>query len=86
MVANSNTIERLLQQWREGDQSARDALFELLFDDLASIASSLLRREGRPISVSTGDLVNEAVVRLLISDELSISDRNHMLSLCARVS
>lgn len=77
--------EALLARWRKGDEAAKDQLFSLLFGDLSRIASILLKRERQPVSLSTGDLVNESIVRILTSARVSVSDKNHLLSLAARV-
>jgi RNA polymerase sigma factor (TIGR02999 family) len=53
--------------------------------ELEKIASYLLKRENQPISIVTGDLVNEAIVKLLQSETLQINDRAHVLALAARV-
>ena len=76
---------QLLAAWQRGDTQARDGLFEMLYDELAAIASLLLRREQQPISLVTGDLVSEAIVRLLQSDESGIVDKSHLLALSARM-
>lgn len=75
----------LLAAWREGDEAARDQLFNIIYDDLAAIASSLLRREYKQVSLFTGDLLNEAIVRLFNSKEIDVVDKNHLLALAARV-
>tara|TARA_R110002072_G_scaffold95652_7_gene210830 strand:+ start:244 stop:786 length:543 start_codon:yes stop_codon:yes gene_type:complete len=75
----------LLAAWRNNDLNARDKLFSLLYKDLANIASRLLKREQAHISIFTGDLVSEAVVRLLQAANLDVVDRTHLLALSARV-
>ncbi|NNU15147.1 sigma-70 family RNA polymerase sigma factor [Parvularcula sp. ZS-1/3] len=52
--------------------------------DMASLASALLRRNERHVLLQTQDLVGEAVLRLLKSEEISVSDRSHFLALTAR--
>ena len=78
-------VESLLRGWRSGDDQACNQLFALLYDEFASIASALLKRENRQVSLFTSDLVNEAVVRLFNSSQLAIADRTHLLALSARV-
>ncbi len=75
----------LFRAWRSGDASAGDALFQAILGDLDSIASFLLRREQRAVSVATGDLVNETIVKLMQSSEIDVVDRAHLLALAARV-
>ncbi len=77
------SAELLLQEWREGNVSARDQLFELLYVQLRKISANLLRGEG-DISLTTGDLVNEAVMRVVSATTIDISDKAHFLALSAR--
>lgn len=79
------TGAELIRAWRNGDGDARDALFQMIQRELEKIASYLLKRENQPISIVTGDLVNEAIVKLLQSQSLDINDRAHILALAARV-
>ncbi|PHR20465.1 MAG: RNA polymerase subunit sigma [Sphingopyxis sp.] len=75
-------IPSLLTKWQSGDVAARDHLFDLLYVELRKISASLLKGEG-DISLTTGDLVNEAVMRVVGSDSIAINDRAHFLSLAA---
>jgi len=78
-----NTSDRLLRQWRAGDLGARDALFTLLYSELNQISSALLRAE-RNASLSAGDLVNDAVIRLIQLEHIDWQDKAHFLALAAR--
>ena len=73
----------LLNAWRSGDLRARDELFSLLYTELRQISAALLRSESKA-SLSTGDLVNEAVLRLIRIDQIEWSDKAHFLALAAR--
>jgi RNA polymerase sigma factor (TIGR02999 family) len=81
----NNDIAMLLAAWRSGDKVARDRLFDMLYGELTTIASRLLNRERQGISLCTGDLVNEAIIRLLQSADIDVVDKNHLLALSARV-
>lgn len=70
----------LLRSWREGDLAARDRLFELFYPDLRRSAAAMLRRE-RGVSLSTGDLIHEAVARLVTLDRIAWNDRAHFMAL-----
>lgn len=80
---NGSESKVLLQAWRGGDMAARDQLFELLYSELRQISAALLRAE-RNASLSTGDLVNEAVLRLMHLDQIEWADKAHFLALSAR--
>ena len=73
----------LLQDWRSGDEAARNVLFDRLYIELRQISAALLRAE-RNNSLSTGDLVNEAVLRLIQLDKIDWQDRAHFLALSAK--
>ncbi len=70
----------LLVAWRGGDRGARDRLFALFYPDLRRSAAAMLRREGG-VSLSTGDLVQESVARLVALDRIDWADRAHFMAL-----
>jgi RNA polymerase sigma factor (TIGR02999 family) len=74
----------LLAEWRGGAVDARNTLIARLHPELSVIAAARLRAE-RGTSLSTGDLINESVMRIAQADGLSIHDRTHMLALASRV-
>lgn len=83
MDAEPKTAE-LLTQWQGGAVDARNALIARLHPELATIAAARLRKD-RNSSLSTGDLINEAVIRIAAAEGLSVTDRAHMLALASRV-
>ena len=83
MESEPNTAQ-LLAEWRGGAVDARNALIARLHPELSVIAAARLRAE-RGSSLSTGDLINEAVVKFAVVDGLSVLDRNHMLALASRI-
>lgn len=74
----------LLDEWRSGRMAARDELITKLHPQLLLIASARLRGE-RNTSLSTGDLVNETVLRLIQVEKLNLKDRAHLLSLASHM-
>ena len=78
-----STVE-LVMRWRGGDVSARDRLMARLYPELAQIAAARLRGE-RDSSLSTGDLINEAVVRLMRIEHIDLADRAHFMALASRL-
>nr|WP_321362480.1 ECF-type sigma factor [uncultured Hyphomonas sp.] len=84
-MADTDELEtkRLLDAWRDGDLAARDQLFTLLYSELNQVSAALLRAE-RNSSLATGDLVNEAVMRLIKLDQIEWADKTHFLALSAR--
>ncbi len=74
----------LLANWQEGSVDARNVLIARLHPELSVIAAARLRSD-RGSSLSTGDLINESVMRIASAEGLSITDRTHMLALASRV-
>lgn len=85
IVSDSKQAEAkdLLEAWKGGDMASRDRLFDLLYTELRQISAALLRAESNN-SLSTGDLVNEAVLRLIQLDHIEWADKSHFLALSAR--
>jgi RNA polymerase sigma factor (TIGR02999 family) len=77
-----NQARILLRAWRSGDHQSRDALFQLLYRELERLSANFLAREGG-ISMSTGDLVNEAAIRLVELQQIDWQDKSHFMALAA---
>lgn len=73
---------QLASRWREGDRKAGDQLFSTLDGELRRIAALRLRAE-RHCSLSTGDLINEAVLRLSRLTIMEFHGRAHILALAS---
>jgi RNA polymerase sigma factor (TIGR02999 family) len=78
------SIDDLLSAWQGGDLAARDMLVHRLHPELAQIAAARLRGE-RNTSLSTGDLINDAVIRLISIDGMTITNRAHFIALSSRL-
>ena len=74
----------LLSRWQAGETDARDRLIARLHPELAQIAGARLRGE-RDSSLSTGDLINDAVLRLIQTDGQHFADRAHVIALASRM-
>lgn len=74
----------LISGWKAGDDAARDRLIARLEPELLQISAARLRREAGT-SLSTGDLVNEAVLRLLRVEQIDLTGRAHFLALASRL-
>lgn len=82
-LGDANTTS-LLVMWRGGEDGARDRLIARLHPELAQIAAARLRRE-RDTSLSTGDLINDAVIRLMRLGAIALVDRAHVIALASRM-
>jgi RNA polymerase sigma factor (TIGR02999 family) len=83
MASDPNT-QVLLTRWRRGESEARDRLIARLHPELTQIAAARIRGE-RNSSLSTGDLINDAVLRLMHTDGRSLGDRAHFIALASRM-
>jgi RNA polymerase sigma factor (TIGR02999 family) len=81
-------IESLLQDWRSPDtfasKAASQALMTKLYAQLVKTASVILRNE-HAVSLSSGDLVNEAAIRIIKLHDIDWQDKAHFLALSAKV-
>lgn len=73
----------LFTAWRAGDDRACERLLAHYYPDLRRVASGMLRRE-RNASLASGDLVQEAVLRLIQLRQIDYVDRAHFLALASR--
>ena len=74
----------LLARWQNGENGARDQLVARLHPALVQIAAARLRGE-RDTSLSTGDLINDAVLQLMEVHPDGLVDRVHLLALASRM-
>ena len=84
MLREPDNTQQLIVQWRGGDAPARDLLIARLLPELTQIAAARMRREATS-SLSTGDLINDAVVRLMRLGRLELADRTHFIALASRL-
>jgi len=78
-------VTRLLQAWAKGDQSAIDALWPLVYEDLRQLARRQLSRERSDHTLQRTALVNEAFIRLSGQNSAQWLNREQFLSLASRI-
>jgi len=76
----------LLEAWATGDESARNRLVQLILPEVRRIASARLRRENRAVSLQTGDVVNEVIIKLISYDASRIVGREHLEALIVQMT
>jgi RNA polymerase sigma factor (TIGR02999 family) len=76
------TVDQLLQDLQQGDVTAGDRIFTLLYDDFKGKAHLILRSGGRQ-TLCTTELVNETWLRLR-GQFHSVTTRLHYCNLAAR--
>lgn len=79
-------ILALLEAWATGDESARNRLVQLILPEVRRIASARLRRENRAVSLQTGDVVNEVIIKLISYDASRIVGREHLEALIVQMT
>lgn len=78
-------VTELLRQSQQGESSARERAFAVVYDDLKRVAASMLRQGFRRSSLmQTTVLVNCAVERLLDRGTLDAKNRRHLFMLLGR--
>jgi len=75
----------LLRAWRQGDETALDALMPLVHDELRHIARRCLHGERANHSLQATELVNEAFLRLVDVQQVDWQNRTHFLAMSARL-
>ena len=78
------SIQRLLVEIREGDQTAFDRLVPLVYDELREVARRQRSKWSGQETVRTTVLVHEAYLKLAASSAASWQDRPHFLAVAAR--
>ncbi len=77
-------VTDLLARWNSGDESARDALVPLVYDELKSIARRhIVHRPCHTLQPTA--LVHEAYLRLARGDSAAFRDRVHFFALASQV-
>jgi RNA polymerase sigma factor (TIGR02999 family) len=83
-MTDSDQITAWLALWRNGDEQARERLFETVHTQLRQIAANLLHRERANHTLEPNALVNELCVRLFGGQIASYQDRAHFFAIAAQ--
>ena len=75
----------LLRAWSQGDESARERLIPLLYDELHRLARRYMRQERPDHTLQATALVNEAYLRLINVNRVEWRNRTHFLALAAEM-
>lgn len=73
------TITVLLQRVRNGDQAARESLFDQVYPEMRRLAESYVRNNGHSYPESATALVHRVCEKLLGRAEMRGNDRRHFL-------
>lgn len=84
MLVDPQQTQQLIIAWRAGDAPARDMLIARLLPELTDIAAARMRRETTS-SLSTGDLINDAVLRIMRLEKIELTNKVHFIALASRL-
>ena len=85
MSDRSKPVTELLAKWSKGDESAREALMPLVYDELRRLAASYLRRERGDHTLQPTALVHEAYLRLVEERSVDWKSRSHFFGVAAKL-
>jgi RNA polymerase sigma factor (TIGR02999 family) len=81
----SAQITRLLDNWHQGDQKARDELIPLVYEELRRMARQRLWRQRPDHTLQSAALVNEAYLRLVQQKSPQWQNRAHFFGVAAQM-
>ena len=84
-MSDPGEITRLLAEWSGGDQAALDHLVPIVYDELRRLASNYMRGERPGHLLQTTALVNEAYLRLMDRQHVSVQTRAQFFAVAAQV-
>jgi len=78
-------ITQLLAEWSDGNQTALDKLYPLVYDELHRMARRYMNREPKGHTLQTTALINEAYVRLVDQKHVHWANRAHFFAISAQI-
>lgn len=78
-------ITQLLAEWSNGNQTALDKLYPMVYDELHRMASRYMNRERKEHTLQTTALINEAYVRLVDQKHVHWENRAHFFAISAQI-
>jgi RNA polymerase sigma-70 factor (ECF subfamily) len=83
--SSSTRINRLLADWAQGNEQARDALIPMVYGELRRVARRHLWRERPDHTLQSAALVNEAYLRLVRQESPKWQNRAHFFGVAAQL-
>jgi RNA polymerase sigma factor (TIGR02999 family) len=84
-LPNQHEITELLEQWSDGNQTALDKLYPLVYEELGRLARSYMKREPKGHTLQTTALINEAYVRIVDQKSVHWQNRSHFFAISAQI-
>jgi RNA polymerase sigma factor (TIGR02999 family) len=85
MTSSAKDITQMLLDWSQGDCSAAEQLFPMVYDELHRLAERQMRRERPDHTLQTTALVNEAYLRLVDQKRVRWQNRAHFFGVAAQL-
>lgn len=80
----NKNITQLLNNATNGDEFALERILPLVYNELRTISSKYLRDEYKKHTLQTTELVHEAYLKLIGSENLTWESRSHFFGIAAR--
>jgi RNA polymerase sigma factor (TIGR02999 family) len=77
MTPSQKSITQLLIEWREGDETARDELMPLVYNELRRMTHRYMGGERPGLTPQTSDLLNECYLRVVDHEGMHWENRAH---------
>ena len=77
-------VSQLLHAWSNGDQTARDKLMPLVYDELRQMARGYMERQRPGHLLQTTALIHEAYLRLVDQPAVQWQNRAHFFGVAAK--
>lgn len=84
-VRSPHEITQLLAEWSNGNQTALDKLYPLVYDELHKMANRYMKRERKDHTLQTTALINEAYVRMVDQKNVHWENRAHFFAISAQI-
>ncbi len=78
-------ITQILDDWKNGDESAVDRLFPFVYDELKKRAKAYLQNERNNHTLQPTALVNEAYLRLVDVNNIDWQNRVHFFAVASNI-
>jgi len=85
MNPTPNSVTEMLVAWSDGDESARDELMSVVYQELHRLAHNYMKNESPGHTLQTSALVNEAFLRLVDQKNVKWQNRAHFFGLAAQM-
>jgi RNA polymerase sigma factor (TIGR02999 family) len=82
-IPSPGDVTRLLLDWSDGDERARDEMLPLVYDELRRLAALYLLRERHDHTLQPTALVHEAYLRLIDQRQVNWRNRAQFVGLAA---